>query len=542
MSAARREAEGPGVQWRGWSILRLLRERKSTAALLFALLIIPILGLVGIAIDYGLWNETEATLALAVNSAASNAVKVAAAADLAQDSNFLLEGQAAGVQWFNVSIGQGNKAATVTAISPVVTLTAQGSTISANVTVTATIQSIFGVLFNVGYYNLSVAAAASVNTAPYLNVELLLDTSASMEVAATPLDVAAMLLIVPCSIPGNSSTGTAATTYDGFAYTVDGVYKYTPPTVTGWWPLILPGSPPVTLTPTGAPTGPSCNGATNGVHNATAGTPCAFACHYDTSKPAGAGSDLYGLARSTIGKPACSQALTAAQLSNCEIQLRIDVLKESVKNVITTMESDNTSQNNLQVGVWNFDTSLYRVYPPSGEAGNDFATASASVGSAPTTPNGPDTGIQPYVGVVRGGFTETNINGALESLSGTLTPAGSGATQASARKVLILITDGYQSSAGPIAPSYCTTFKNMGYTVYVVYTTYYISPHTAALSSASLVMSAPGSTATPPIPAALQSCASSTADYIEATDQAGLTTALNTFLKAALTAPITFTK
>lgn len=519
----------------------LLRgDRRCAVGVMFAVMVIPIIGAAGLAFDYGVLDETQATMAVAVNVAVQNAVKTAAAADLKNDPAYLAEGTTAGRQWFSVAIGQGNRAAVLPqSLTPTVSLSVSGKTINGTVSYTGKMNSIFGNIFGTGQYPVSVSASASIDTAPYLNVDVLLDNSNSMQIAASPLDVAAMLLITPCSAAGSTVT------YDGYVFS-GGTGTYTPPAVTGWPDIKLPKTDGSTLDlqQTRNPVGPSCagvKGAAPGV--LTAGSPCAFACHYDQTKPAGTGNDAFGLARSTIGggRTPCSQTTTLAQLSNCSIQLRFDVVKGAVQNLISTMAADNTAGNNLQVGIWDFNTSLNRDYPSTGEAGSDFAAAAAAVGSAPSVANGAETGIQPDTLVGQASHDDTDFNGAASTLAATLTPAGNGQTQATARKVLFVVSDGMQDRPSPSAinASNCTTFKNMGYTVYVIYTPYYLNPHIATLNNASLVQSSNG---TPPVPAALQACASATADYIQATDTAGLTAALNTFLKSALNSPVTYTQ
>jgi hypothetical protein len=131
-----------------------------------------------------------------------------------------------------------------------------------------------------------------------------------------------------------------------------------------------------------------------------------------------------------------------------------------------------------------------------------------------------------------------------------VTAAGDGTTSVKSKKVLIIVSDGFQddpyqtqgssTEREAFDPSYCTPFKTMGYTVYVVYTPYYPIPHIAYLENnwAALVQG----TGTTSISYNLQQCASSTADYIAATDQSSLNSALLTFLKDALSQPARFTK
>lgn len=540
----------------------LRSDRRSTVAVLFAILIIPILGCIGLAIDYGFWNQAKASIALAASDAALNAVKTAGSADLAQDPKYLTEGQQAGKNWFVANVGVLANAAHLTNVTPTVTMSQVNNIVTATVSYTGEVQSIFGHdLFGIGQYPLSVSASASINTAPYSEIQIMLDNSSSMQIAASPMDIADMLVISPCSPEGNwtDSQYTANKfNYYGFQYSgtgSDGVtYAYTLPGYPGWPPLTLPvtSGQPVKLIPSsdGANGGPRCTNVVGAQKESDgtwpqAGAPCAFACHSD-GQPAGTGNDLYALARGTIGlgRAPCSQP--GAVFGNCAVQLRFDVVKAAVNTVIQTMDGDNTAGNNLTVGVWDFNSQLTQDYPAGGggEAGNDFAAAEKAVGGPPTYPNGPDSGIKPDSFVGGGTHSDTDFVDAATQLSLKLTQAGNGNTASSPLKFLFLVTDGVNNwppngnvNVAPFSTSACDLFKNMGYTIYVVYTPYDAVPHQSYFQyAAAFVQSDPS-----PVSTALQACASAPADYLVASDLTTLTAALQTFLKAALTSSANFT-
>ena len=202
--------------------------------------------------------------------------------------------------------------------------------------------------------------------------------------------------------------------------------------------------------------------------------------------------------------------------------------------------------NNLNVGIFWFADVLNQVYPSSGEAGNDWTTAIADVGGPASVANGADTGIPPYVGANGG---NTDFTSVMSSLASTLTAAGTGASAASPHKVLFIVTDGLNDPASraiaAFDPSACTQFKSKGYTIYVLYTPYYDLMNGYYLngtnpSAASIVHAA--ATASDSIPYNLQQCATSASTYLEASDSAGITAALQTFLTQALNTPAKFTQ
>jgi hypothetical protein len=78
---------------------KLSGDRRSAIALLAAILIIPVVGICGLAVDFALWNQANAAMSLAANGAAMNAVKIAVASQIAGNKDYLAKGAAAGTAW-----------------------------------------------------------------------------------------------------------------------------------------------------------------------------------------------------------------------------------------------------------------------------------------------------------------------------------------------------------------------------------------------------------------------------------------------------------
>jgi Flp pilus assembly protein TadG len=536
---------------------QLARQRKSSVSVMFAAAALPIIGLIGLAVDFGIWNESNSTLSVAANVAALTAVKIAANAQLAGDPNAIAEGQTAGQQWFLAEIGSpaaiGVTGTTLAGNGASVAVTG-GATLTATVAYSGTVPSIFGKIFDrLGAYPINGQAVATVASAPFLNIDILLDNSGSMLIGASNADIVQLQALTPCSVAeiGQNAPGAfynwenplvAGSNLAGQSYNAYQTAGYdgdiNPPIATAYPPLTY-----TTFPATGASYGPSCKGVLppfkDGNYPA-AGPPCAFACHFDNkpgSPPAGSGNDFYAIARSTIG-------------SNNPITLRFDLVKAATNAVIAAMGQDNIPEiNNLQVGVFAFDTGLHQVYPDGTcsincEAGNNWALAESDVGAPPSVKNGPDTGIQPSV--AGNGNGNSDFHDTMTALSQTLTPSGDGTKATTPRKVLFLISDGYVDNTvggartqGPINVADCNIFKAMGFTIYVVYT-----PYTPVMNGYYVSTVKPNITPyqTGPLAQALQTCASDpTNDYVAASDLSGLNTALQKFLKAALTEPARFT-
>ena len=559
------------------SLARFRRERKSAVAVLFACMALPIVGLLGIAIDFGLWNQTSASLSLAASGAALNAVKIAATGQLAADPNYLAEGTSAGTQWFEVQAA--HNAGNLVNVVPTVSVTGTTS-ITSSVTYAGTIKSIFGSLFAVTHYPINVAASATITTAPYLNIEILLDNSSSMEIGATPTDIEAMQDVTTCSPEGEwkvtalaATEGTADQQFSAYNYDhydqADGVVVA--PLVGAYLPFPYTLLNNNTLVESSANYGPSCTtkGATTGT---MAGAPCAFACHWDITKSAGLGPDYFYRARLTLAKT--TKCFNNGTPGNCAITLRFDLVKQAVNDVISQMQQDDLAINNLNVGIFTlpgltggigplaYVTPVYPgcVTPPYNsvacQAGGNWATATGDVGATPTGANQAEPGIQPALWAnaccVNGGTDFTDAMSALSSQM--LTASGDGTSAATPVKVLFLVTDGVEDytsgtrTLNALNPASCTAFKNLGYTIYVVYTPYYPlmnNYYAANIKSFAEPM------ATSTLAANLQACSSGAGQsvaanqyYIEAnpTDAGSINSALQTFLKRALAeSPARFT-
>jgi hypothetical protein len=522
-----------------------IRPRRAAIAIMTGFMIIPITGLVGLAVDLCLWSQACAEMSLAANGAALNAVKIAANAKIAGNSNFLADGATAGIKWFAAGVGANSYAATLSTITPIVTITQPNvTTLAAKVVLTSSVTSVFGKVFNVLQYPLTVEADAAITVAPYFEIIFMLDFSGSMTIGATNADMSTLYSLSPCDASNafyGSSTnvttwsnaslqGLSSYACSGSGYTYDGS---TP------CPVDAPATLPFTTFRTLGvqSTSESCTNLpkqTNGMYP-VAGMPCALACHWTNSTNAdGTTQDLFGLARRN------------------GVTLRIDLLKNATNLVLSRMVDEDSVLNSLSVGIYTFNTSVTQVYPTGCtrqalgcEAGNDFVKAQQLVGQPPTLPNVTDTGIQPHLTLRTGNNDDTAFPEAMTSLATSyVTQAGNGGTPATARKALFLITDGFVDDPNTgarqaINPSYCTLFKNMGYSVYVVYTPYYPVMHTWYYANAVSIVEGGGGNS---IVANLQSCSSGSSYYASAADQTTLNTAVTGFFSDALNGAAGFSR
>ena len=516
------------------------RDSRGVTAVVFAVSGLAITMMVGLVLDFSSYMLIRANLNLAADAAVLAGVTQAASMLSQQPSNYLTLGQAAGKLCFTGQSGQAGNAAKLGQIATPVEsliLTRNGSVILGTLSWSTTYTPFFAGLFGVPSWQMSNTVASSVQVStPYLNVYIALDNSPSMENGATDSDIKTLQQLTACSASGayyyNALLNTwgqlppaSGQSYNAYQCTAGGR------SYAGSLTCPIPANAPLTFstfTPSSNTSGPSCQGYLplyNGKYP-QAGAPCGFACHFDTSKPAGTGSDYYAVARSTIGQ------------SN-QVTLRFDVVKSAVNSLISTMQTDSQPLNNLNVAVYTLAETITGVYPTIGDSGNNWTAAAAQIGGPPTTPNGQDTGIQPYAGI---NAADTDFPDALTSLAGRLTPGGGGTSPTDPQKVLVLVTDGledYTNISGTrklqaLEPSYCQKFKDMGYTVFVLYTPYYSLMNSFYLQNIASIAEGTGTTS---LSYNLQQCASSSSDYIAATDSASMSAALKTFLNIALKTP-----
>ncbi|KMO32547.1 pilus assembly protein TadG-related protein [Methylobacterium aquaticum] len=204
----------------------LLRSRDGSINMLFGLCLLPIVGLIGLGIDYGVAVTDRSRLDRAADAAALAAV-VTAKMYVANNSGqsgvrdaAIAAGKTQAVNTFNVNAGN-VPLATPTLQTPDVKI--NGQTITATITYTATIQNSFSKLFLVPTTTVSNTATASVDLPSYLDFYLMVDVSGSMGLPSTPAGMSQLASVnndmysdyqqgcqFACHFPGYAGWGLAA--------------------------------------------------------------------------------------------------------------------------------------------------------------------------------------------------------------------------------------------------------------------------------------------------------------------------------------------
>jgi Flp pilus assembly protein TadG len=173
---------------------RILPDRAAGVALMFAISVVPVIGVVGIAIDLSFATQARVLLSSAADAAALAAVKTAADAFEAGKRNYIELGESAGGQWFE---SQSSPTAHLDTETPTVVLTRSDAAFSSTITYRGSVPTAFARLFGVSAISVSGSSSAMITTTAYVSITFLLDNSSSMLLAATQAGVDLMNSITP---------------------------------------------------------------------------------------------------------------------------------------------------------------------------------------------------------------------------------------------------------------------------------------------------------------------------------------------------------
>ena len=199
-------------------------------------------------------------------------------------------------------------------------------------------------------------------------------------------------------------------------------------------------------------------------------TGCNFACHF-------AGYQGYDLSRTNgTGTRVANDYCPSAGQANC-IQLRLDAVAYAVQQLLQTAQTTALVANQFSVGLFPFITHMLAYQPQTTTLStvSTMATNLPSLLDVGTSPNSPGN-------LGSGG---THFDNALTEVNAAITAVGDGSSAASRQPFVFLVTDGAQdnqyqaagswwgsNSATTVDPTYCTTLKNRGITLAILYVPY----------------------------------------------------------------------
>lgn len=174
------------------------RARDGNISIIFGFSLIPMVGLTGFGIDYGLAITTKTKLNAAADAAALAGVVTAKAYiaanpnDANVNQNAIAAGQQQAINSFNVNAGK-IPYTTVSLTSNTVTRT--GQTLESQIDYSATVQNSFGKLFRMPTTTLSNTAKASTDLPNYLDFYLMVDVSGSMGLPTTATEMSKLAAV-----------------------------------------------------------------------------------------------------------------------------------------------------------------------------------------------------------------------------------------------------------------------------------------------------------------------------------------------------------
>jgi Flp pilus assembly protein TadG len=450
-------------------VFRFLRDRKANVAVIFALVMVPTIYLLGMTLDYSQVVRKRAQL----NAAADAAVIAAVTPSMLSQSSTLAVAAATNV--FNATANGLSGLASTPSLS--VNVTNNGLVRTATVSYTAASTNNFPILLGTASWPFLGSSSASASGAPNINFYLLLDDSSSMAIAANQNDI-------------NTLMAATANNQD-------------------------------------KPNG------------------CGFACHQSnvatTSSPkaeptpaAQGGGDYLGIVNSkgqlllnSQGQPYDNYALARS----LNLTLRIDLVAQAVANLMTTAQATQLKNNNTyQAAIYTFDTGLNTIYAPAGLPSTNLSAAGAQAASSIQVPTVYANNWRTSTN--QDNDTGTNFASALQSLNTIMPKPGGGTSNAgdTPQEVVFLVTDGVEDKAvsttggcsqtttsmpssgyrcqQPFDTTWCTTVKNRGIRIAVLYTEYLQLPTDSWYNSYVAAFDTP-TPASSLIATNLQSCASS---------------------------------
>ena len=472
------------------SVFRL--NKRGNVAIIFAVSALPLIGAVGAAVDYSMAAMVKTKLQAAADQASLAAVSLDSS-PVTTATNMTSNGTVSGGSTFAKNFFNANLTTTTgyTSLTPTATVTKTGTTITANVSFTANVPTFFMAVMGVQNVAISGSSISSYTLPTYINFYLMLDVSGSMGFPSTSSEQTRL----ESANPDNKDVYPGGCTF-ACHFSAQGACDA-----------------PVTTAPSGAPSNWNqyCQG-------------------YIVSRNGGNYHNTPVTSCPTAGTSAC-------------IQLQADAVGYAVQQLLSTAAAAEVVSNQYQVGLYPFIQYLYSYFPITSNITGSPTNSSTINYAAANLANLLDTGANSNLG--SGG---THFENAFPSMNTIISSVGDGSSWSSPLPYVFLITDGAQDSqvqwggnwsgsnnATVMDTSYCTTLKNRGITIAVLYVPYQpIQNPTTIYNNEDGAVNA----IIPNIPSALQSCASPNFYFTASSPTAITNTMITMFNQVVKTAHI----
>jgi Flp pilus assembly protein TadG len=417
-------------------IRRFRRDSRGNIAVIFGIAIIPIMSAIGCAVDYSLATRVKAKLQSAVDAAAvasisKNSPGYNAASQMAGNG----EVSAAETDALNVFTGDVNVSGVGGKLSSNV-VTKTGIQLTANLTFTAIIPTVF--LQVIGYPALTVSgsSSASASLPPYLDFYLMLDVSGSMGLPSTTAEAQRMQWVSPdnyiqyptgctlachfapqnsaCIDPGNSN---ATQGYPTNGYCLG--YAISRVSQSGYQNLLQAQSPLGTYP----------------YKNLNQNFPSTLGKSQQLSS-----TMVSGLPNSLYTKlPPVSSCPTDG--TDACIQLRADAVGSALTQLFKTANQDELVSNQFRIGLYPFIQKLYTYFPLTSSINGSSGTPGTINNAAANLASLLDTNTNSSLG--SGG---THLDTAFQTMNTTITSVGDGSSAVNTQPFVFLVTDGAQDN------------------------------------------------------------------------------------------------
>jgi Flp pilus assembly protein TadG len=528
-------------------------DSRGNVAMITALAALPMVAAVGCAIDYSNASMIRTKLQAVADAAALATVSFNSPV-VTTAKSMSGNGSVSGGSTYATSFFTANLPANYSTVTPTVTVTKTGTTVSATVSFSTSVATYFTRV--IGYPNITIAdsSTASFTLPTYIDFYLMLDVSGSMSFPSTAAEQARLMAVNPDDLLG--TPGYTQGCQFACHFSAQGSCPQTGnPVHMGPYPA--PGHSYGGYIPNpiiGANQGGFCQGFTI---SRLGTTPVSFT--------SGTTNTTNGNTNINWTNTPVSSCPTAGTTS-C-IQLRADAVGYAVNALLAQANSTETTTGlptQFGVGLYPFIQNLCTASAGNSNSCSIGMTTNLTGGTITTfaaqLANLLDTGANATLG--SGG---THFENALNSMNTLITSVGTGTSSSNALPYVFIITDGsqdyqtqwagnwgsqnwtataqvpYPNTSTVIPPNtvtstdYCTTMKNRGITVAILYIPY------EPIGDASTIWNNEDGYANaniPNIPGALQTCASPNFFYTASTPTDIQNALLTMFEQAVSTAHI----
>ena len=500
---------------------------RANVAVISAVSALPLITAIGCVVDYTTASMIRTKLqgaadAATLASVSANSPLMATAKAMTGNGN-VSGGSTATVNFFNSNL---TGTTGYTTPSPTANVTKTGMVISATLSFTAQVPTFF--LGVIGYRNIAISgtSTSSYKLPTYIDFYLTIDVSGSMSFPSTASEQARLQAVNPDNMTGSNGYPKGCT----FAcHAAQGACPQSGNPGQGPYPAV------------GTSTNPSPGGYCQGFIITRLGTtPVSFASGNNSAN---------GLRVNW----------TNSQVTSCPnpgttscIQLRADAVGYAVNQLLSTANNSEQVTNQFRGGLYPFIVNLYSYFPLTTSLIGSANTSGTINYAAANLATLLDTGNNASLG--SGG---THFENAFTSVNNLISSVGTGSSTSNTLPYVFLITDGsqdcqtqwngswsgnnsgcspYYNSSTTIDTSNCTTLKNRGITIAVLYIPYQTIQNPTTFSNSEDIYA---NSNIPNIPGALQSCASPNF-YYTANTPTDITSALIAmFEQAVSTAHVT---